>query len=354
MKVALQLVKLIILFYVIVYAAILNGYNFKFVILRTGVVILFMIEAITLLRLLFKSPKITNSIKNGLLSVFAVILLLAVIEIVFMFIPRSAADMRGYAGQIWKNYYWHPINAYGFRDRQIQDSDRNVIFIGDSFTAGHGLKRVEQRFSDMVGAQMADYNVINLGLPATGTAGEYEALVEFMESAEVMPEKIVLQYCGNDIDDSANEFGLSYTNPEPFSWLSQMFKDGSYLVNYLASLYRVVNPEYLQYCKAAYSNDKVFNHHAQQLDQFVAFAEENNIELVVVVIPFLQAIEESKAIYTDRVIGYLETKQVQVIDVGQLCADLEPAERLVNSTDGHASEKVNELIADKLVQLLRD
>src|SRR5580698_10695367 len=66
-------------------------------------------------------------------------------------------------------------NQNGFRDRQelttyVPGGKKRIIFLGDSFTAGHGIPRMEDRFTDLIAArfereQPGKFVVANMALP---------------------------------------------------------------------------------------------------------------------------------------------------------------------------------------------
>ena len=66
-------------------------------------------------------------------------------------------------------------NNEGFRDRNpfmkyVSPGQKRIVFLGDSFTAGHGIKKIDDRFTDRIAAwleekQPGKYVVANLGEP---------------------------------------------------------------------------------------------------------------------------------------------------------------------------------------------
>ena len=107
-------------------------------------------------------------------------------------------------------------NALGFRDdmlRPAKADEKTVLFIGDSFTFGHGVN-VEARFDRQfrVLAVEAGLNVrtINAGVNAYGTR---QALLFALEHWDVVqPDYIVLTFCENDPHDDTYflERGVSF------------------------------------------------------------------------------------------------------------------------------------------------
>ncbi len=98
------------------------------------------------------------------------------------------------------------VNKYGFREINF-DPDRpvDVIFYGDSFTFGHGVKQ-GKRFSDLVSNKRKNLNIANFAYNAGFTAPHY--LLHFRLN-RYAPEKIfTFTYLGNDCQSDLNESKL--------------------------------------------------------------------------------------------------------------------------------------------------
>lgn len=117
---------------------------------RLVVIVFLFIESVSLFNLLFIQNNVSAVWKNIGLILFSFYIMLLLLEAIFSFIPRSHGDGSSMASRLWFSNYWNPINQDGFRDSEPQISDSLVLFIGDSFTSGHGINQVEDRFSDQV------------------------------------------------------------------------------------------------------------------------------------------------------------------------------------------------------------
>ena len=116
------------------------------------------------------------------------------------------------ASQRWMETYWHPINALGYRDVEhdpAEFSNKQVLLVvGDSFVAGHGIARIEDRFSNVLQRNLGEhYLVVNVARNGWNTADEYQAIVSY----PYKPKKIVLSYYINDILGAAERSG--YVRP---------------------------------------------------------------------------------------------------------------------------------------------
>lgn len=294
-----------------------------------------------------------------LLSLFA---LLIALEAVFMFIPRSHSADHTLASKLWYAKYWQPINSLGFRDREPDNRNPVILFVGDSFTAGHGLKSVNDRFSDIVGrglnTRQQKYSVVNIGRPNFDSRDEYEAMIDFIYRTRIKPVKIILQYCGNDIEGAAARNGLIFEGfrpPEDMNQFVLLIGSGSYFFNYVYFLLprEYLGVSYIKYLTNAYKNDQVLAQHRDDLKLFVDYARQNSIPLMVVAFPFLTELEMSDALYVNRIAGFFRTQGISVINVSDLARKMPVEERVVNQNDTHASIKLNKMIAAEILNRLK-
>lgn len=86
--------------------------------------------------------------------------------------------------------------------------------MGDSFAAGHGLDKTDERFSDQLELKLgADkYAVYNLGVSGSDTRDEFQRLQKF----PVKPDVLVLEYFPNDIEKAARDAKLTLAEFKPY------------------------------------------------------------------------------------------------------------------------------------------
>jgi hypothetical protein len=100
-------------------------------------------------------------------------------------------------------------NRYGFRDSEIEpkrNGEWRIGILGDSFTAGIGVKR-QERFADIFGAELRRHRpnvtVWNLGAPLCGTACE-AAMLDRVSQEYQLDEIVLAFYGGNDVEDNSS------------------------------------------------------------------------------------------------------------------------------------------------------
>lgn len=315
-----------------------------------------LMESLKLFKAAFIDKHRNNSIANIATVALSFFVLFLLLEGVFMFIPRSHSADYTLASRLWYKKYWSPVNSLGFRDREPNHDKSAVLFVGDSFTAGHGLKSVHDRFSDIVG-KTAHYNAINIGLPNLDTRSEYDVMKHFLYATRIKPDIIVLQYCGNDIEGAAARQGWLFDGfkpPDDMNKFILFLGSGSYLFNYLYFLFprEYLGSSYIAFLRHAYQNDDILSHHKNDLRLFIDYAGQNSIKLIAVVFPFLADIEMSNAMYVNDIVEFFEANNVTTINVSRLAKDIPVTARMVNINDSHASKILNRMVAQAILNKL--
>lgn len=310
------------------------------------------------LKFIFYHEKLGNRAKTTAVSSLLPLGLLIFLELLFMFIPRSHNVGYTYASRIWSENYWHPINSYGFRDSEPTPSDSAIIFTGDSYTAGHGIRQAEKRFSNLAAKALKNRSCINIGMNGQDTRAAYATLLSFVAKSGIRPSVIVLQYFGNDIEQAAYSTGMRFTGFKPLQEASRFTGVAikcSYLYNYFFwSIPRGDTKSYVKFLEKAYQSDTVRKVHETDLARFIDYAHANKAELIVIIFPFMQDPEGSKKLYGNHIADFFGKQGIKTIQVADLLtgSGLAPADRVVNNNDGHASEKVQELVANELIKIL--
>lgn len=320
---------------------------------------LFLLIVVELLRLYYygivKNPSPSKLVGNIATLFVPIILLFVALEIAFMFIAQSQEGGLTLASHIWFERYWPPMTG-DYRDTPKTDTTgkKKVLVVGDSFTAGHGLKSPNDRFGNVLGEKLGNkqYVTYNLGISGSDTRDEYKRLTKF----GVKPDVLILQYFPNDIEKVAHDHGLVPSGFRPYSDVPRAFQSlfiKSYLFNYLYWQFPHGNfAPFDNYARTAYGTPAIINDHLSDLNQFVEYAKANNSRLYVVLFPFVHDIKRSAA-YTKPVVDFFQKNNVPVLEVGNLIGDIEVKDRVVGRNDGHASPIVNERVGEALFKLIQ-
>ncbi|MDQ6479761.1 SGNH/GDSL hydrolase family protein [Dyadobacter sp. LHD-138] len=284
------------------------------------------------------------------------IITLIFLENIFMYIPQSHEGVLSKASQIWWEKYWAPVNKLGYRDKEItrQTGAKQVLVVGDSFAAGHGLENVSDRFSDKLEEKLgkSQYTVYNLGVSGADTRDE----VKRLETFPVKPDVIVLQYFPNDIEKAGREKGLSVSAAAPYGDLKgpmATLVKRFYLPNFIYwQLPHTAFSTFEKFVQTAYTDTTVLNAHLRDLSKMVAYKDSTGAKMYAVFIPFLFQLDKS-ASYTKPVEDYLRAHGVTVVTLNEDIAKLPDKDRVVGKNDGHASAVLNGLIADRLFDSIK-
>lgn len=329
--------------------------------LRLVLIIILICEVTIVFKEMLFDAQVKDWLKNLGMVILSTFIILFLLESFFMFIPRSHGVGYTLACKLWFAKYWSPINSYDYRDVEpVKNKNINIFIIGDSFTAGHGIKKIKDRFSDVVKEKLLEKDkniqVLNLSRDGFDTKSEYESMISFIKSSQIKPDFIVLQYCGNDIEQVAVNNGLKWVGPSPYQELNPAVRwviRGSYLLNYFYWLFpRYDLGGYLKFLENAYSNETIFNEHVKDIKAFKDYADLVDAPLLVVIFPFWQDIDFSNKLYIDKLKLYFKDIGMNYIDVSLLSKDLILADRVVNINDGHASVKLNKLVGDEIYKYI--
>jgi len=295
-----------------------------------------------------------------LVVVDAVLVVLIVLELgMALFFAQSDGFNITMSSQNWFARHWHPINSLGYRDaepRPKSGDEKLVLVVGDSFAAGHGIDRVEDRFGNVLGRDLGPgWRVANAAKIGWDTVDEDEALRAY----PVTPDVVVLAYFVNDIYRAAEKshFPLPFTVQFPKSAAAKYLVDHFALANFAYwRLVRMGNVEdaakgFWDRLRAAYADPVVWAAHAAELDSIVDWCRQRHVRLIALVIPSLVDVAGTSPM-TARVAGYFRERGVETVDLTPVLAGRKPSDMVVNSVDTHANVGLNAAMAGLLRQAI--
>ena len=157
-----------------------------------------------------------------------------------MFVSYPFGSGDAYAGQLFNYKYWKPINSDGFRDENFSKNENAIIFLGDSFTAGWGIKDTKNRFSEITEKELNDKELkfYNIGQYGADSKIEFENLKKIHKKYTPKCKKLVLQVLYNDIDPYLkNEMECNHNLQTLENTKTLGFKNGFYLINFLDNFF---------------------------------------------------------------------------------------------------------------------
>ena len=275
----------------------------------------------------------------------------------------DTTDSLGYTkvSERWVRRHWQ-INAATCRDN-IQyyptraAGKRRVTLLGDSFTAGHGVKNVEDRFANRLRAAHPEWEVHALAQPGYETIDEINILKACLENHYQL-DLVVLVYCLNDISDLVPEWNAAreqiYSDVDRAGW----FKNSSYFYNLLYHRFKAArNPwmkDYFQFVRDTAAGP-IWEQQQERLASLQKLVEANGGRLVVVTFPFLHAVGADYQFHNvhaalDR---YWSEHRVPHLDLLSVYEKLPSAQITVNRYDAHPNEYAHRLAAEAMDQFLR-
>ncbi len=259
-------------------------------------------------------------------------------------------------------------NAEGYRDkapfpRTIPWGKKRLVFIGDSFTFGHGIKNVDDRFSDLVGARLeavrpGKFIESNLGSPGIHVQIVTNA-VEQLADRGYQIDVLVYTICLNDIEgyEPANDqlqtrFDLS--SPKFF-----LFRD-TYFLN---MLYFRVQQAWLPEVRSYYSHladsyrGAPWEGMNRKLDELSEYCASKKIDLRIVIFPFLHNLGPKYPFDAahEKISTYCREANLRCLDLKPVLVPHVQEGLTVNRFDAHPNERANALAAQAMeTDLLED
>lgn len=251
------------------------------------------------------------------------------------------------------------LNSLGCRDeewtREKPSGVRRVAFVGDSFSYGWGIERVENRFSDRIQAMFdrrspGTVEVMNVAKPGWDTIAQLQPIKDMISVYGV--DEIVLCYVANDIEKllpTSPEFDP--TRPPTPRWFNP---DSSCLLGYL--YYRIWVPHvptvcgYHDWLAEGFADPQIWRLHQQQLGAIISHCKDQGVALRVLLLPFIRTGGEK--FHIERIHatlhGFFELNETHVLDLLPVIAGHDPAELTVSSHDAHPNKLAHQLFADAI------
>ncbi|HTI51986.1 MAG TPA: SGNH/GDSL hydrolase family protein [Planctomycetaceae bacterium] len=231
-----------------------------------------------------------------------------------------------------------------------------ICFIGDSFTFGHGVPNVADRFSDRVGAALerkAPGGFVVSNLADAGRELHWgEALLEELAADRLPVKTVIYVICLNDIETFDDRTATLFEGKG--SWVSGLFLlRHTYFLNLLYNRVRQAGSEkvggyyaLLQDCYAGPAWERM----RAKLDDIRRLCERNGMDLRIVVFPFLHDLgpDYSFGEAHRRITDYCREAGVPVLDLRRVL-DPHVSEGLtVNRFDPHPNERAHALAAEAI------
>jgi len=312
--------------------------------------------AILWFKYLWKSKsRLRSVLLNTLTCLFTLIFAYFILEFYFFNFPQSDQFGHTWSARRWMQKYWNPVNSLGYRDIEHSSSElsqkKTVVVLGDSFAAGYGINKIDDRFSNQLQKKLGDSWIVrNVARNGWGTQEEYEALT----ALRPRPDVIILTYYINDILSAAFKHGFKdpFRLEKPNPWILPFVRH-SYLFNYYYwKIYRFKNvyevrsdvQNFLDFC---FRDKRIWETHKRELLGIVHYAEQIGAEIIFIGFPNLADIRRTKR-HADKVARLFEKNKVLTVDFTPIFSGRKISDLVVNHMDSHPSPEVHAKIADTI------
>lgn len=355
-------IKLVI--YIICSYILLITLNFFFYELSDSNFYLFYISKITVITvllvlhgLLLKNIVQKNQDKKGNypLSIISISLIIIIVELIFSFIGKSHHVEITYSSIIWQKRHYH-LNSNGFRDAEFTFKNGQkpaLVFLGDSYTAGYGINKTENRFSDIVGQKLSDkFEYYNLGVKATGLKN-HRAYLEHVSNKDKI---LIYQIFINDLDDYCLRNQPLYDIYSNFCKYDFLWAKSMFFLNYIYFTYpnKKIIDEYYTYFSNCNLSKTVLDNYLNDLVNTLNDADKRLgfHKIFILVMPTLGDMDASIMFEKNVYNKISEYSKIKIIDIRNELAPLNIKERIVNLNDTHASILSNQIIANKILEYI--
>jgi hypothetical protein len=262
----------------------------------------------------------------------------------------------------WFERHWQS-NPSGYRDTidyslKIKPGKRRISFVGDSFTAGHGIKDMEDRFGNRLRRDHPEWEIHLLAQPGFDTGNELD-LMEKCLGQGYQIDQVVLVYCLNDVADMFPEWTETVGRIRAEAARSGWLLRSSYLVNTL--YYRITAPRnrdmqsYFDYVREGYRG-RHWEQQQQRLKTFRDLVQAHGGRLAVVTFPFFQALgpHYEYQFMHDELDQCWRALNVPHLDLLKVYRDLPPGKLMVSRFDPHPNEYAHALAAAAIDPFLQE
>lgn len=242
-------------------------------------------------------------------------------------------------------------NDYNFKS----DNRIRITFLGDSFTAGHGIKNVDDRFVNIIRKQLPNVQVHTFAMNGVDTGEELLQIQSLIDNKYDFG-LVVLVYNLNDISDISIEWS-SFIQRVFIEATPGFLVTNSYFINFL--YYRVLaahDPQISKYYQVVMDGyqGNMWEIQKNRLLKINSLIKNSGGKLVVVTFPFMHEIGLNYSYSTihSQLHELWTGDGVQHLDLLECFDGHKKNELMVNANDPHPNEYAHLLAAQKMIPFL--
>lgn len=243
-----------------------------------------------------------------------------------------------------------------FPGRKLAPDTRHVCLLGDSFTFGHGVANVEDRFSNQLGQSLSEGNrrtvVSNLSKPGTDLIWVESVLTNLFRDGHRVDSAVYVM-CLNDVEAFNDPTMAESTKRAHFEPPTFLFRD-TYFFNWAWFRWQQIRQpgirDYYGFVEDYYDGEpwQLFRRRLQDVDRL---CRANDCRLTVAVFPFLhETAAERFAPIRQKITESCREDGVSAIDLADAFKQHRGENLTVNAFDAHPNERAHKLVADLLTE----
>jgi len=297
---------------------------------------------------------------NAIILALLLSLLFLGFETYYRFIcDRTDAMGNTLVSTAWYERYFH-TNSLGLRDNidypmARPAGKRRITFVGDSFTAGFGVKDVENRFVNRIRRLHPEWEVHAAAKPGLDTSTEVDIMHNLTVSNHYQIDVVVLVYQINDIGEVMPGWVQGYRKmmADDFrnSWLCQ----NSYFVNLFYHRWQLQHDSYMQ--KYFDEVEAAYKGRLWEVEKIGLLAFQNLTKmrggklLLVVTFPYMDQAMRFKSVH-EQLDHYWKENGVPHLDLLATFSNLPPSKLVANPHDAHPNDYAHQLAAHAIDEFL--
>jgi hypothetical protein len=277
------------------------------------------------------------------------------------FVDRTdGANLTPVSKRWFKKYYRY--NNAGFRDdvdyALVRDGSvgGRVTFIGDSFTAGHGVKDVNDRFANILRGMMPELEIHVLAQNGLETIHQINLIDELPYDYDM--DLVILIYVLNDISYLIDEMADVHIATQEYLSSLPGFVHGSWFLTELAAHYYVhFRPEarrYYDHLLRSYGSEHLVAHE-DDLKRLHQNVRDRGGRLMVVTFPLFDQLDEDYAfrVVHDHMAAFWRGLDVPHLDLVPIYEGRDFRDLRASILDAHPNETAHRLAAQEILAFIR-
>jgi len=260
----------------------------------------------------------------------------------------------------WYKKYFH-TNSLGLRDNieypmTRTPGKRRITFVGDSFTAGFGVKNVEDRFVNRIRRAHPEWEVHAAAKPGLDTSTEIDLLHTLTVSNHYQLDVVVLVYQINDIGEVMPGWVQEYRKMMADNFRNGWLCQNSYFVNLFYHRWQLRQNsfmrKYFDEVEAAYGG-RLWEVEKMGLSAFPNLTRMRGGQLLLVVtFPYLDQATRFKSVH-EQLDRYWKENGIAHLDLLPIFSNLPAATLVANPHDAHPNEYAHQLAAQAIDEFLK-